>query len=682
VGRKVMLPLMNREIPVIADSYVDREFGTGVVKITPAHDPNDFEIGKRHNLPEIDVMTDTGMMNDAAGKYAGVERFAARARIVNDLKGLGLIESVKERIHAVGTCDRCKALVEPRISTQWFMKMKPLAEPAKQVVRDGRIDVTPDNQRTILLNWLESIRDWCISRQLWWGHRIPIWHCANCKEMVPALDSKVEIVEGHARAASVPKRCPKCGGSKLTQDSDVLDTWFSSGLWPFSTLGWPDETQDLRDFYPTSLLISGYDILFFWDARMIMMGLHLMGSRAAGELANAIPFRRLYLHSLVRTAEGQKMSKTKGTGVDPLQLTQEYGTDALRYMLVSMAAPGTDIALSEDRLGGAKAFANKIWNAARFIFFNFDKFEEGGTKLEDVASPSVREKAPYAYEGELPLADEWLFGRLAATVDVVNEALDDYRFHEAAQGVYHFFWGDFCDWYIEWIKPDLQDSNKERARVAWKNLFAAFDLALRLLAPFMPFISEELWHQLPQNPGEKSIALKEYPAASAYNPSTQRINEFANVQEIIGQIRNMRAEMKLDPKKRVSAEIYSSHPDIRGQVERNRAAIARLGFLSELQVATERLSDTGGLIRSAGLFDVRIPYAADTVDVAAELTRLKKEIEGLQKAIHSKENQLGNETFRNRAPENVIQQMEKTLAEQKVELQRLLERQRQLKDAA
>jgi valyl-tRNA synthetase len=317
--------------------------------------------------------------------------------------------------------------------------------------------------------------------------------------MVPALDSKVEIVEGHARAASVPKTCPKCGGSKLAQDSDVLDTWFSSGLWPFSTLGWPDDTQDLRDFYPTSLLISGYDILFFWDARMIMMGLHLLDARAAGDLANAIPFRRLYLHSLVRTAEGQKMSKTKGTGVDPLQLTQEYGTDALRYMLVSMAAPGTDIAFSVERLGGAKAFANKIWNAARFIFVNFDKVEESGTYLEDVASPGVREKAPYAYEGEIPLADEWLLGRLAATVDAVNEALGEYRFHEAAQTVYHFFWGDFCDWYIEWTKPDLQDSNKERALVAWKNLFAAFDRALRLLHPFMPFISEELWHQLPQS---------------------------------------------------------------------------------------------------------------------------------------------------------------------------------------
>jgi len=678
VGRRVLLPLMNREIPIIADSYVDREFGTGVVKITPAHDPNDFEIGKRHNLPVIDVMTDDAHMNEHAGAYAGLERFAARGRIVNDLKERDLSESVKEHIHAVGTCDRCKALVEPRISTQWFMRMKPLAEPAKQVVHDGLIHVTPSNQRTILLNWLENIRDWCVSRQLWWGHRIPIWHCADCKEMVPALDSKVEIVEGHARAASVPRTCPKCGGSKLTQDSDVLDTWFSSGLWPFSTLGWPDDTQDLRDFYPTSLLISGYDILFFWDARMIMMGLHLMGARAAGDLAKAIPFRGLYLHSLVRTAEGQKMSKTKGTGVDPLQLTREYGTDALRYMLVSMAAPGTDIALSEDRLGGARAFANKIWNASRFIFFNFDKVEERGTKLEEVASPGVREKAPYAYEGAIPLADEWLFGSLAATSGVVNAALDDYRFHEAAQSVYHFFWGDFCDWYIEWIKPDLQDSNKERSLVAWKNLLAAFDLALRLLHPFMPFISEELWHQLPQNPGDRSIALKEYPGTRTNFTVTERVNEFGNVQEIIGQIRNMRSEMKLDPKKRVVAETYSADPDIRGQVERNRSGIVRLGLLSELHVATQKLPETGGLIRSAGLFDVRIPYATDALDTAAELTRLKKEIAGLQKAIHSKDNQLGNETFRNRAPQDVIKNMEEALSAQRIELQKLIDRLRQL----
>ena len=444
IGKKVMLPLMNREIPIIADTYVDREFGTGVVKITPAHDPNDFEVGKRHNLAEIDVMTDDAHMSEAAGKYAGLERFIARARIVADLEELGLIDRITEHTHSVGTCDRCKAIVEPRLSTQWFMKMKPLAEPAKKVVLDGLIEVVPDNQRTILLNWLENIRDWCISRQLWWGHRIPIWHCADCKEMIPALDSRVEIVDGHARAASPPTKCPKCGGSKLTQDKDVLDTWFSSGLWPFSTLGWPDDTPDLRTYYPTSLLISGYDILFFWDARMIMMGLHLSGDRfqshgaassaevnspshdeslvghgfsrdtkpatstgasapevpSSPDLASVIPFHRLYLHSLVRTAEGAKMSKTKGTGVDPLQLTDQYGTDAMRYMLASMSAPGTDIILSEDRILGARAFANKIWNAARFLFFNLEKIEAQGVSLEELAAPEIRAKAPYPVPGE------------------------------------------------------------------------------------------------------------------------------------------------------------------------------------------------------------------------------------------------------------------------------------------
>src|ERR1700757_562739 len=369
-------------------------------------------------------MTDDAHMSEAAGKYAGLERFIARARIVADLEELHLIDRITEHTHSVGTCDRCKAIVEPRLSTQWFMKMKPLAEPAKKVILDGLIEVVPDNQRTILLNWLENIRDWCISRQLWWGHRIPIWHCADCKEMVPALNSDVEIVDGHARAASPPTKCSKCGGSKLTQDKDVLDTWFSSALWPFSTLGWPDDTAALRTYYPTSLLISGYDILFFWDARMIMMGLHLSATPlisrvlgvpiSEGALARIIPFHRLYLHSLVRTAEGAKMSKTKGTGVDPLQLTDQYGTDAMRYMLASMSAPGTDIILSEDRILGARAFANKIWNAARFLFFNLEKIEAQGVTLEHRAAPDFRAKAPYLTKGEGDLVHRWIFARLSA----------------------------------------------------------------------------------------------------------------------------------------------------------------------------------------------------------------------------------------------------------------------------
>jgi valyl-tRNA synthetase len=678
VGRKALLPLMNREIPVIADSYVDREFGTGVVKITPAHDPNDFEIGKRHNLPEIDVMTDTGVMSEAAGKYAGLERFAARGRIVAELKELGLIDSVKEHVHAVGTCDRCKALVEPRISTQWFMKMKPLAEPAKKVVLEDSIEVVPENQRTILLNWLENIRDWCISRQLWWGHRIPIWHCADCKEMVPALDSQVEIVDGHARAASVPTKCPKCGGSKLTQDPDVLDTWFSSSLWPFSTLGWPDDTRDLRDFYPTSLLISGYDILFFWDARMIMMGVHLMSGTATGELGKAIPFRRLYLHSLVRTAEGQKMSKTKGTGVDPLKLTQDYGTDALRYMLVSMAAPGTDIAMSEDRLGGARAFANKIWNAARFLFVNLDKFEEGGSSLEQLAAPEIRAGAPYQWQGVVPLADRWLFARLAATVTAVNDALETFRFHEAAQEVYQFFWGDFCDWYIEWVKPELQHSDRGRATVAWKNLFAGFDAALRLLHPIMPFLTEELWHQLPRKPGSKSVALDAYPEAQQSWTNPGAVREFALVQEVTQTLRTIRAEMKLDPKKKLAAEFFSTDDWTRCVIEANKDAILRLAILSELRIVGGKMPERGGGMRSTAQFDVRVPYSMETMDVVAERARVNKEIEGLEKAIASKERQLGNETFRSKAPPSVIKQMEEALAAQRVESQKLRDRLNQL----
>jgi len=703
VGRKVMLPLMNREIPVIADAYVDREFGTGVVKITPAHDPNDFEIGKRHNLPEIDVMTNDGHMSEAAGKYAGLERFAARGRIVNDLTELGLIESVKEHLHAVGTCDRCKALVEPRISTQWFMKMAPLAEPAKDVVRNGLIEVVPENQRTILLNWLDNIRDWCISRQLWWGHRIPIWHCDNCKEMVPALDSRVEIVGGHARAASVPANCPKCGGSKLTQDTDVLDTWFSSGLWPFSTLGWPDDTQDLRDFYPTSLLISGYDILFFWDARMIMMSLHLMADphSITGDVFKRIPFQRLYLHSLVRTSEGAKMSKTKGTGVDPLQLTQQYGTDALRYMLASMAAPGTDIILSEDRILGARAFANKIWNAARFLFVNLEKIEAQGISIDELAGPGVRAEAPYPVPGENSLAHRWIFSRVSAVAAQVNSALDGFRFHEACQTIYHFFWGDFCDWYIEWVKPQLAAPDPELSIAAWRNIFAAFDAALRLLHPVMPFLTEELWHRFPQKTGIStisaealasaadspgagdfpppfaSIALEPYPQPNSDWADPDVEKDMALLQEIIMAARNLRAEMKLDPKRKIAADFSSESAAVRNLVAHQLEPVLQLANLSAFNISSGHLDPAGAAIRSTAQFDLRIAYG-EAVDKPAESARLKKDIERLEKDIDSKEKRVADQTFRNKAPADVVRAMETTLAERKTELQKLRSRLEQL----
>jgi valyl-tRNA synthetase len=674
IGKTVMLPLMDREIPVIADTYVDREFGTGVVKITPAHDPNDFEVGKRHDLTEIDVMTNDGHMSAAAGKYAGLDRYEARARVVSDLEALGLLERIEDISHAVGVCDRCKSEVEPRISTQWFMKMKPLAEPAKEAVLGGLIEVVPDNQRTILLNWLDNIRDWCISRQLWWGHRIPIWHCADCKEMVPATDSRVELFEGHARAAGIPTKCPKCASAKLTQDTDVLDTWFSSSLWPFSTLGWPDDTPDLKTFYPTSLLISGYDILFFWDVRMIMMGLHLTGGATAKD---RIPFRHLYLHSLVRTSEGAKMSKTRGTGVDPLQLTQQYGTDALRYMLASMAAPGTDIILSDDRILGARSFANKIWNAARFLFVNLEKVEASGLTLEELAAPEIRARAPYPVKGEGALAHRWIFSRLATVTAQVNDALENFRFHEACQTTYQFFWGDFCDWYIEWVKPQLADPDREVALAAWRNIFAALDAALRLLHPAMPFLTEELWHKLPQPAGARSIALDKFPEPLPGWADADADDSMARLQEIVIAARNIRAEMKLDPKRNVAAEFWTGGPMLKNLIRENMDPLLRLAALSELRIAAVHLDATGAAIRSTAAFDLRIAFG-DAVDKPAEIARLKKDKERLEKDIDSKQKRLADESFTSKAPGHVVDALRATMMERQLELRKVLDRLKQL----
>ncbi len=659
VGRNVMLPLMEREIPIIADEMVDREFGTGAVKITPAHDPNDFEVGRRHHLAEIDVMTDDGHMSAAAGAYACLDRFVARKKIVEDLKARGLLEKITEHAHAVGICERSRTIVEPRASTQWFLKMKPLAEPAIAAVERGDIQIVPENRRQEYFNWMRNIRDWTLSRQLWWGHRIPAWYCEDCKQMNVAVDD--------------PSKCMRCGSGKLRQDPDVLDTWFSSGVWPFSTLGWPEETPDYQRYYPTSLLITGYDILFFWVARMIMLGLHF---------TRTVPFRSVYLHSLVRTAGGEKMSKSKGTGLDPVALNEEYGTDAMRFCLASMAAPGTDIVLSDDRLASARNFANKIWQASNFLFGNLKKVDLGNVSLEELAAPEIRDKAPYAVGGGIALIDAWLFGRLAATISLVNEALQNYRFHEAAQGVYQFFWGDFCDWYIEWIKPEVQSADRERAVAAWRNLFAALDAALRLLHPFMPFITEELWHQFPQRAGAKSIALDAFPEARTEWKNEQALEEFSLVQDVIVALRNIRAEMKLEPKKRVPAEFSSSDERARQVIESSREGILRLGLVSELKVSAERLPQSGGAVRSTALFDVRIPYVAEAIDAAAEAARLRKQIEGLEKAIAAKEKQLADDVFRSRAPEKVVRGLEATLAEQTTELRKLRSRLEELKAAA
>ena len=654
IGKNVALPLMNRLIPIIADEMVDREFGTGAVKITPAHDPNDFEVGRRHQLPEINVMTDDGKMNAAAGVYAGMDRFEARKKIVEDLKTQELLAKVTEHMHAVGLCERSRTIVEPRASTQWFCKMKPLAEPAIAAVERDAIRIVPDNRREEYFNWMRNIRDWTLSRQLWWGHRIPAWYCEEF---------------GHVTVArETPAKCATCGSGKLKQDPDVLDTWFSSGLWPFSTLGWPEETKDFKTYYPTSLLITGYDILFFWVARMIMLGIHFTGQ---------VPFRAVYLHSLVRTGSGEKMSKSKGTGLDPVLLNKQYGTDAMRFCLASMAAPGTDIVLSDDRLAGARNFANKIWNAARFLFVNLEKFETAGATLQELAAPEIRANAPYALAGAIPLRDAWIFARLAATIEQMNDALANYRFHDGAQGVYQFFWGDFCDWYIEWVKPDLQSADKERAVVAWRNLFAVFEAALRLLHPFMPFLTEELWHQVPQRAGAKSIALERFPEVRDSWRNNAALEEFGLLQEIITAVRNIRAEMKLDPKKKVAAELSLADERTRASVESNRDGIVRLGMLTDLKITGGRLAQSGGAVRSSAKFDLRIEYA-ETVDAAVECAKISKELEGLRKAIGSKEKQLDDETFRSRAPEKIIRGLEATLAKQRIEMQKLTERFEQL----
>jgi valyl-tRNA synthetase len=670
IGKMVLLPLMNREIPIVDDFVVDREFGTGAVKVTPAHDPSDFEIGRRHNLPEIDVMTDDAKMSAAAAKYSGLDRFEARKRVVADLEAAGLLEKVVDHTHAVGTCDRCGTIIEPRASTQWFVKMKPLAEPAIAAVERGDIEIVPDNRRTEYFEWMRNIRDWCISRQLWWGHRIPAWYCGDCKEIIVSR--------------TTPAKCSKCGSGKLTQDPDVLETWFSSALWPFSTMGWPDDTPDFRKYYPTSLLITGYDILFFWVARMIMMGLKFTGH---------VPFRQVCLHSLVRNAEGQKMSKSKGTGIDPVELNEKFGTDAMRFTLASMAAPGTDIVLSEERILSYRAFANKIWNAARFVFMNLDKYETaGGESLEALASPEVRASAPYAAGGEVALIDRWIFTRLTIATSRVNDALEHFRFHEAAHVVYHFFWGDFCDWYIEWVKPELVSKDRAKSLAAWKNLFAAFETALRLLHPFMPLLTEELWQQLPQREAARSIALDRFP-----EPQTDWIDpdstfEMEYLQDIIVKVRTIRAESKIDPKQKVglgfvgNASEYRDEagrievvdrPNSQGPLNRYLDTVMRLALLSSVEFNDGPLDPAQGPVRSGPQFDLQVRFGSSS-NSADEITRIRKDLDRLAKDIASKQAQLKDQTFRSRAPDHIVIGLENTLAERRVELEKLTDRLAQL----
>ena len=618
-GTTAILPLMNREIPIIFDEVADPEFGSGAVKVTPAHDPNDLEAGKRHNLPHVRVIGEDAQMTSAAGPYAGIDRFAARKRVVADLEKLGLLEKIDPYPLAISKCDRCGTVVEPLVSTQWFVKTRTLADNAMAAVNDGRITFVPDNWNKTFFNWMENIRDWCISRQLWWGHRIPAWHCGNCQQITVARET--------------PSACAHCGAAGPEQDPDVLDTWFSSSLWPFSTLGWPDDTLDLRTYYPTTLMITGFDILFFWVARMMMMGIELTGD---------VPFRQVHLHGLVRDPERKKMSKTRGNVVDPLDINERFGTDASRLWLLMAAAPGTDITYSEDRLNAARQFANKLWNAARLILMNMDS---AGVE------PCIPERGQ-----AVNLEDRWIFSRLSRTAESVNRALEQHRYHEVAEELWQFFWHDFCDWYLEIKKLRLVPNSG--LTNDWRNLLSVFGAYLRLQHPVMPFITEELWHRFGQT---ESIALAKYPRASAADAAAE--HDMALLQEMITAARKLRADHGLDKKTELMGVLYCHNGS--GNVE--SGVIEKLANV-KLEIRTGSPPKLTGAVRSTPDFDLLLQLPE--VDTEGQRGRLEKEVEQLKKLIADKDRQLANDKFLNGAPAHVVDSLRAKRSEYVAQLEK------------
>jgi valyl-tRNA synthetase len=636
----VQLPLMDREIPVILDELADPKFGTGVVKITPSHDLNDFEAGRRHNLPKIQVIDENGVMTAAAGPYAGLDRFEARKRVVADLDARGHLVKIEDYALSLGKCDRCKTVVEPLVSTQWFVKTKPLAEKAIEAVESGKIEFLPANWSKTYFEWMYNIRDWCISRQLWWGHRIPAWHCQECREIIVAREA--------------PERCSRCGAEAPVQDTDVLDTWFSSGLWPFSTRGWPDQTEDLSTYYPTSLLITGFDILFFWVARMAMLGIEFMGD---------VPFRQVYIHGLVRDADRQKMSKTKGNVVDPLVVTEKYGTDAVRMALLQGAAPGTDIVLTEERMESSRAFANKIWNAARFLFMNM---ERSGVepwvpdRLEDY------HPQPDTVTLEVPIEDRWIFSRLNSCAEQVNRAIETYRYHEAAQVLWQFFWHEFCDWYLELKKLYFKENSG--LTPGWRNILAAFETALRLLHPAMPFLTEELWQRLGTQAAGRpsSIAIASFPKYRQESTDFAAEREIGLVQEIVTMARTLRVEAKLDPKQQLEGTLYSRNNAL-DVAKRHATAIQKLANV-KLEFKAEAAPKSAAM-RSTAQFDLALQLPKTQED--AQRKRLEKEREQLVKNIANSERQLGDETFTSKAPAKVVDMIRNKMEDYKTQLRKI-----------
>jgi valyl-tRNA synthetase len=680
-GKKLRLPLSGpdktgREIPIILDEWVSRDFGTGAVKVTPAHDPNDFALGERHHLPSINIMDATGHINAEGGAYAGLDRYQARKRIVADLEEQGLLAGITDHTNSVGHCDRCKTVVEPRLSTQWFVKIQPLADKAKEAVKQGHIRFTPEQYEKTYSNWMENIHDWCISRQLWWGHRIPAWHCADCHKITVA---RVD-----------PTACAHCGSEKITQETDVLDTWFSSGLLPVSVFGWPNITAENRAdfdaFYPTSLLVTGFDILFFWVARMIMLGCWFAGDVPMADgskrsLADSVPFREVYIHALVRDANREKMSKTKGNVLDPIEIVKQYGTDAVRFTLASMASPGTDIAFNVARTEGYRAFANKIWNAARFLFMNVDRAAELGITVDPAALGAMPVAA-----ADAPLETRWIVAEFHSTAAKVNQSLENYRYDDAANTIYQFFWGSFCDWYLEIVKLSLdfpmdgpasksasQQASKAAGRkAALTTLVSVFEASLRLLSPFMPFLTEEIWHALYDgNPPAKSIALASYPQTDRQSTDAIARDSIAQfdmntVQSLVVEVRALRKEISVEEKAVTPIEVRIEAGD-RDVIQKNLGIVERLARVSEVRFVP---TITAGLSKhSTYNFDVAVIYER-TIDVPAERSRLTKDIERFEKGVASAERQLGNEGFLAKAPAKVVEGLKKQEAETRLLLEK------------
>ncbi len=652
VGKKVMLPIVNREIPVVADPYVDMEFGTGVVKITPAHDPNDFEVGKRHNLPEVNILNDDATINENGGRFCGMDRYEARKAIVEELDRMGLLVKIEDHSHNVGTHDRCKTTIEPMVKQQWFVKMDELIKPAVAAVKNGDIELIPKRMEKIYFNWTDNIRDWCISRQLWWGHRIPAYYCDKCGEIVVG--------------AKEPDKCPKCGHEGFTQDPDTLDTWFSSALWPFSTLGWPDKTEELAYFYPTDVLVTGYDIIFFWVIRMIFSGFEQMGEK---------PFKTVLFHGLIRDAQGRKMSKSLGNGIDPLEIIDQYGADALRLTLITGNAPGNDMRFYYERVEANRNFANKIWNASRFIMMNMPKEDVPGAENADGCAGGA--KGAVGMPDALEPVDKWILSKLNTLIKDVTDNMESFELGIAVQKVYDFIWDEFCDWYIEMVKPRLynSDDTESKAAALWTLKTVLID-ALKLLHPYMPFITEEIFCSLQQE--EESIMVSKWPEYKAEREFPNKERDIEAIKEAVRGIRNVRTQMNVSPGRKAQVFVVSENQDVIDAFEEGKLFFASLASASEVTVQRDKTGiaedAVSVVIANATLY---IPFA-ELVDIKQELCRLKKEEGRLTGELARVNGMLGNERFLSKAPEAKIAQEKEKLEKYTQMMEQVRERISQL----